>query len=79
MPEDNATENSFGFRNDCGKSCAISLLNDTVAYTKARGSPLNVCSLDAEKCFDSIWRPGLFYKLINTIHSRKFKIKKIEI
>ena len=67
MPEDNASENQFGFRKDCGTSCATSLLNDTAAYTKARGSPLYVCSLDAEKCFDSIWHPGLFYKLINTI------------
>ena len=28
-----------------------------------KNSPLYVCSLDAEKCFDSIWRPALFYKL----------------
>ena len=67
MPEDTASENQFGFRKDRGTSCAISLLNDTAAYTKTRGSPLYVCSLDAEKCFDSIWHSGLFYKLINTM------------
>ena len=49
MPEDTASENQFGFRKDCGTSCATSLLNDTAAYTKARGSPLYVYSLDAEK------------------------------
>merc|ERR1711888_234845 len=42
-------------------------LNDTAAFTKTRGSPLYVCCLDAEKCFDSIWHSGLFYKLINTM------------
>ena len=67
MPQDTASENQFGFRKDRGTSCAISLLNDTAAYTKTRGSPLYVCSLDAEKCFDSIWHSGLFYKLINII------------
>ena len=31
------------------------------------GSAIFVCSLDAEKCFDSIWHDGLFYKLIGKI------------
>ena len=26
-----------------------------------------ICSLDAEKCFDSIWHDGLFYKLIEIL------------
>ena len=34
MPKDNSSENQFGFRKDRGTSCAISLLNDTAAYTK---------------------------------------------
>ena len=37
------------------------------AYTNSQGSAVYVCSLDAEKCFDSIWHVGLFYKLIDTI------------
>ena len=28
-------------------------------------SNMFICSLDAEKCFDSIWHDGLFYKLID--------------
>ena len=67
MPEDTANENQFGFKKGRGTAFAISLLNDTAAYTKSHGTPLYVCSLDAEKGFDSIWYPGLFYKLINTI------------
>ena len=27
------------------------------------GSPVFLCTLDAERCFDSIWHDGLFYKL----------------
>ena len=26
-------------------------------------SPMYICSLDAEKCFDSLWHDSLFYKL----------------
>ena len=46
---------------------ATSILNDISAYTIAHGSALYVCSLDAEKCFDSIWHPGLHYKLMHVI------------
>ena len=41
-------------------ACAlINLINDI----NDRGSPLYICSLDAEKCFDSIWHDALLYKL----------------
>ena len=67
MPEDKASGNQFGFRKGRGTMFATSLLNDISAYTTAHGSPLYVCSLDAEKCFDSIWHPGLHYKLMHII------------
>ena len=47
MPQDTASENQFCFRKDCETSCAISLLNDTAAYTKTRSSQLYVCRMDA--------------------------------
>ena len=46
---------------------ATSLLNDVSAYANAQGSSLYVCSLDAEKCFDNTWHPGLLYKLMHII------------
>ena len=67
MPEDSANNNQFGFRKGRGTTFATSLLNDVASYTTAHGSPLFVCSLDAEKCFDSIWHPGLHYKLMHVI------------
>ena len=36
-------------------------------YFEHKKSPLFTCSLDAEKCFDSIWHKALFYKLWNKI------------
>ena len=67
MPEDNVYNSQFGFRKGRGTMFATSLLNDVASYTMANNSALYVCSLDAEKCFDSIWHCGLFYKLINII------------
>ena len=45
----------------------MSLAHDAVKYMNNNGSTLYVCSLDAQKCFDSIWHDGLFYKLIGKI------------
>ena len=33
-----------------------------------------LCSCDAEKCFDSIWHDGMFYKLINVIHDVHWRL-----
>ena len=45
----------------------MSLAHDAVKYMTSNGSSIYVCSLDAQKCFDSIWHDGLFYKLIGNI------------
>ena len=46
---------------------ACSLINDLMLNCTARGSPMFICSLDAEKCFDLIWYDGLFYKFIEIL------------
>ena len=53
----------FGFRPGRDTSMACSLLSDIIVEFNSMRSPVYVCSLDAEKCFDSIWHEGLFYKL----------------
>jgi hypothetical protein len=40
---------------------------DVKCYFEYKQSPLYLCSLDAEKCFDSIWHAALFFKLIDRI------------
>ena len=39
------------------------LINAIASYFNDRGSPLCICSLEAEKCLDSIWHEALLYKL----------------
>ena len=46
---------------------ACSFLNDLMQYCRFNGSPMFICSLDAEKCFGTIWHDGLFYKLIDIL------------
>ena len=63
IPQDTAAETQFGFRKGRGTTTAISLAHDAAKYMNNNGSTIYVCSLDAHKCFDSIWHDGLFYKL----------------
>ena len=41
---------------------SLVFLSMTLRRILMTGSPLYICSLDAEKCFDSIWRDALLYK-----------------
>ena len=65
MPPDQAHDNQFGFREGRSTAFPCSVLHDIALECNHKGSPLYVCSLDAEKCFDSIWHDALFYKLYN--------------
>lgn len=44
-----------------------------LCYLKEKKSPLFVCTLDAEKCFDSIWQNGLFYKLLDILPGAQWR------
>ena len=67
LPEDTAADTQFGFRKGRGTTTATSLAHDAVKYMNNNGSAVYVCSLDAQKCFDSIWHDGLFHKLSGKI------------
>jgi hypothetical protein len=67
VPEDNVCNTQFGFRKGKGTAFGCSLLNDITAEFNVKESPLFMCSLDAEKCFDSIWHDALFFKLKNAV------------
>ena len=63
IPEDRVCDSQFGFRKGRGTSQACSFVNDLSKCCNDKGSPLHICTQDAEKCFDKIWHSGLFYKL----------------
>ena len=57
----------FGFTKHRDTTMACAYLHDVISYFHSSKSPLHLCSLDAEKRFDSIWHPGLFCKLIDVL------------
>ena len=59
--------NQFGFRNDYSVSHGICLLNDLICYSKYHNSNMFMVSMDAEKCFDSIWHDDMLYRLYSTL------------
>ena len=67
IPNANLSNTQFGFRTGMGTSYGCRLLSDVISYYKYQNSPLYVCSLDAEKCFDSMCHNSLFYKLIDVL------------
>ena len=73
-PTDGAHESQYGFRQGRCTSAACTILNDVAHYHKHAGSPLFACSLDAQKCFDSIWHAGLFYKLLDHLPIQHWRI-----
>jgi hypothetical protein len=48
MPDVDISDTQFGFRQGRGVSFGCSLLNDVTSYFRDGGSPLYICSLDAE-------------------------------
>ena len=69
VPADQVSDVQFGFREKRSTSFACTLLHDIGLYFNSKGSPVYVCALDAEKCFDRVWHDGLFFKLLDVLPS----------
>jgi len=60
-------DSQFCFVPGRGTNMAISLTRDVISYNVKRGSPIFVCSLDAEGAFDAIPHSIIFDKAINVV------------
>ena len=66
------SNSQYGFRECRGTEFCSAMLNDISLFCKEQRTPLYICSLDAEKCFDKIWHPGLFYKLLDKLSTDRW-------
>lgn len=57
------TEKQFGFRPNRSTQHAINLLQDTVLNNSSQGYISLIATRDIQKAFDTMWFPGLLYKL----------------
>ena len=74
IPNTNISNTQFGFRKKMGTAFGCNLLSDVLSYFKYQNSPVYLCSLDAEKCFDNICDKLLFFKLIDVIPSKHWML-----
>ena len=65
IPESDISVNQYGYQRHKGADFCCAMLNDLISVYNHADTPVYICSLDAEKCFDSIWHDGLMYKLVS--------------
>lgn len=61
--KDCLSSNQFGFRGGHSTTDALYLLRERIGRAINNKMSLVTCSLDLEKAFDSVWIPGLVYKI----------------
>ena len=65
----------FGFKSNFSTTDAIFILNSLIENQLNKKGSLFCCFIDLQKCFDSIYRGGLWYKLINQgLDGKLFKV-----
>ena len=74
IPTSDISVNQYGYQQGKGADFCCAMLNDIISVFNSGDSPVYICSLDAEKCFDSIWHDGLMFKLINHMPSIHWRV-----
>lgn len=68
-------ENQAGFRKGYATTDHAFVLNSLVEILKAQKGKLFCCFIDFSKAFDSVWRNGLWYKLLkHNINGKLFQV-----
>ena len=57
-------ENQFGFRHKHSTIHAINKLTSDICWALNAKQRIVACLIDLEKAFDTVWMPGLIYKMI---------------
>lgn len=62
----------IGFRKDCRTADHLLVLKTLTDFYKSKRKPIFACFIDFKKAYDSVWREGLFFKLIQYGCSKNF-------
>ncbi len=69
-------KNQFGFKRNSSCKLALFCIRETILKYIENNSTCYLISLDAEKAFDKLWRPGIFYKLIERFNRQDWIVLK---
>ena len=72
----NLSPMQFGFKQALSTHQPLFLLKELMEKHKAENMPLYIASLDAEKAYDSVWRDGIFFRLMEVIDSQIWLVLK---
>jgi hypothetical protein len=72
-------KNQFGFKRNSSCKLALFCIRETIIKYMENNSTCYLISLDAEKPFDKLWRPGLFYKLIKRLSNQDKLLELLEL
>jgi len=59
-------EYQIGFRKSYRTADHIFMMRTLIGIAKSKGQKIFACFIDLKKAFDTVWRDGLIYKLINS-------------
>ena len=65
--------NQFGYQKNLSCKHAYFVLNECIHFHHSQNLKVEVAQLDAEKAFDTLWRVGLYYKLMDEIDDVFFR------
>ncbi len=67
------SSNQFGYQRNLSCKHGNFVLNECIHFYHSKNHKVEVAQLDAEKAFDTLWRVGLYHKLINVIDDVYFR------
>jgi hypothetical protein len=70
------SDNQFGFKRNSSCKLALFCIRETIINYMEKNSTCYMISLDAEKAFDKLWRPGIYFKLMNRVNKQDWLILK---
>ena len=67
------SKNQFGYQKNLSSKRAYFVIKECIYFYNTKNEKLEIAQLDAEKAFDTLWRTGLYHKLMNELEPVYFR------